>query len=88
MFNYSKSARKAMLGLTLGAFATIGMAASTQAAEKINMIAIDGYPARAMWVKEFSGFFIPRVNEELKKSGNYEISWQAVSYTHLRAHET
>jgi TRAP-type C4-dicarboxylate transport system substrate-binding protein len=76
MFNYSKSARKAMLGLTLGAFATIGMAASTQAAEKINMIAIDGYPARAMWVKEFSGFFIPRVNEELKKSGNYEISWQ------------
>ena len=48
-----------MLGLTLGAFATIGMAASTQAAEKINMIAIDGYPARAMWVKEFSGFFIP-----------------------------
>ena len=76
MFNYSKSARKAMLGLTLGAFATIGIAASTQAAEKINMIAIDGYPARAMWVKEFSGFFIPRVNEELKKSGNYEISWQ------------
>ena len=40
------------------------------------MIAIDGYPARAMWVKEFSGFFIPRVNEELAKSGNYRIEWQ------------
>lgn len=46
------------------------------AAENINMIAIDGYPDRSMWVKEFSGFFIPRVNEELSKTGNYEITWQ------------
>lgn len=47
-----------------------------EAAETIKLIAIDGYPARAMWVKEFSGFFIPRVNEELAKAGNYEIQWQ------------
>jgi TRAP-type C4-dicarboxylate transport system substrate-binding protein len=40
------------------------------------MIAIDGYPARAMWVKEFSNFFIPRVNEELAKSSNFQINWQ------------
>ncbi len=46
------------------------------ATETIKMIAIDGYPDRAMWVKEFSGFFIPRVNEELAKSGNYKIEWQ------------
>jgi TRAP-type C4-dicarboxylate transport system substrate-binding protein len=47
-----------------------------QSAETIKMVAIDGYPARAMWVKEFSGFFIPRVNEELAKTGNYRIDWQ------------
>ena len=46
------------------------------AAETINMIAIDGYPERSMWVKEFSGFFIPRVNEELAAGGKYEIKWQ------------
>jgi TRAP-type C4-dicarboxylate transport system substrate-binding protein len=39
------------------------------------MTAIDGYPERSMWVKEFSGFFIPRVNELLAESGNYEINW-------------
>ncbi|MEM9205405.1 MAG: C4-dicarboxylate TRAP transporter substrate-binding protein [Pseudomonadota bacterium] len=49
---------------------------NAKATETINMIAIDGYPERSMWVKEFSGFFIPRVNEELAKSGNYEIKWQ------------
>lgn len=48
----------------------------TIAKEKISMIAIDGYPEKAMWVKEFSGFFIPRVNELLAASGNYEIEWQ------------
>tara|TARA_R110002095_G_scaffold39354_2_gene36229 strand:+ start:215 stop:1288 length:1074 start_codon:yes stop_codon:yes gene_type:complete len=47
-----------------------------EAVETINMIAIDGYPDRSMWVKEFSGFFIPRVDEELAKTGNYKINWQ------------
>lgn len=61
-------------GLAMGLTSAIGGAASTQ--ETINMTAIDGYPARAMWVKEFSGFFIPRVNEELAKTGNYQINWQ------------
>ena len=63
------------LGLAASAFALTGTPAA-KAAETINMIAIDGYPARAMWVKEFTGFFIPRVNEELSKTGNYAISWQ------------
>ena len=62
--------------LTAAAMTTAMTATPAFAAETINMIAIDGYPARAMWVKEFSSFFIPRVNEELKKSGNYEIKWQ------------
>ena len=59
------------LGLAGGATVTVA-----EAAETIKMVAIDGYPARAMWVKEFSGFFIPRVNEELEKTGNYKIEWQ------------
>ncbi len=46
------------------------------AAETIKLIAIDGYPARSMWVKEFSEFFIPQVDAELAKTGNYEIKWQ------------
>ena len=49
---------------------------SLQATETINMIAIDGYPERSMWVKEFSAFFIPRVNEELAKTNTYAIKLQ------------
>lgn len=46
------------------------------AMETIKMIAIDGYPERSMWVKEFANFFIPRVDEELARTGNYKIDWQ------------
>jgi len=46
------------------------------AAEKIKAVVIDGYPAKAMWVKEFSGFFIPEVDKRLAKTGNYEMDWQ------------
>ena len=53
-----------------------GMPGAAVAEETIDMIAIDGYPERAMWVREFSGFFIPRVDEELAKTGNYKINWQ------------
>ncbi len=56
--------------------AGLGALAPAQATETIKLIAIDGYPDRSMWVKEFSGFFIPRVNEELAKTGNYQIEWQ------------
>ncbi len=73
-----KSSRHGLIAASLAtaALTTPLGTSSVSAAETINMIAIDGYPARAMWVKEFTGFFIPRVNEELKKSGNYEINWQ------------
>jgi len=78
MLNQIKSAVRGSLlsvAMTATALTTAGVTTAS-AAESINMIAIDGYPARAMWVKEFTGFFIPRVNEELKKSGNFEIKWQ------------
>jgi len=37
---------------------------------------IDGCPAKALWVKEFSGFFIPEVDMRLAEAGNYEMDWQ------------
>ncbi len=60
-------------GVAVGLSGAIGTAASAQ--ETINLTAIDGYPERSMWVAEFSGFFIPRVNELLAESGNYQIEW-------------
>lgn len=62
-----------LFGLVLSVLLSGGVSHSQ---ETINLTAIDGYPARAMWVKEFSGFFIPRVNEKLASTGNYKINWQ------------
>jgi len=63
----------------LCALATAGCLAATlpaSAAEKIKAVVIDGYPAKAMWVKEFTGFFIPEVDKRLAEKGNYEMDWQ------------
>ncbi|MFK7994514.1 MAG: C4-dicarboxylate TRAP transporter substrate-binding protein [Granulosicoccus sp.] len=65
-----------LVALAITATATVALPSQAIATESINMIAIDGYPERSMWVREFSGFFIPRVNEELEKTGNFEINWQ------------
>ena len=46
------------------------------AAETIKAVVIDGYPARALWVKEFTNFFIPEVDKRLAVSGNYVMEWQ------------
>lgn len=74
MMNISR--RMCLLTAVSMGMAFMPLAVPAQATETIKMIAIDGYPDRSMWVKEFSGFFIPRVNEELAKTGNYEIDWQ------------
>ena len=39
-------------------------------AETIQAVVIDGCPAKALWVKEFSGFFIPEVDKRLAEAGN------------------
>jgi len=49
---------------------------SASAAETIKAVVIDGYPAKAMWVKEFTEFFIPEVDKRLAEAGNYEMDWQ------------
>lgn len=52
------------------------MAAPAMATETIKAVVIDGYPARALWVQEFTNFFIPEVDKRLAESGNYEMDWQ------------
>lgn len=60
-------------GLLVGA----GMATlPLHAAETIKAVVIDGYPAKAMWVREFTNFFIPEVDKRLAESGNYVMDWQ------------
>lgn len=51
-------------------------AAPAMAAETIKAVVIDGYPARALWVKEFTDFFIPEVDKRLAENGNYKMEWQ------------
>jgi C4-dicarboxylate-binding protein DctP len=61
-----------MVGLIAAASVAIG---STAMSKTFKLTAIDGYPARAMWVKEFSKFFIPEVNRRLAKMGKHNIKW-------------
>ncbi len=73
----SSSALLRRLGLGFGlaiAIATIPMAASAQ--QVIKLTAMDGYPERALWVKEFINFYMPEVDKRLAKTGKYKIEWQ------------
>lgn len=62
---------------TLALAATVGLTAplSVSAAEVINLTAIDGYPPKTLWVKEFINFYIPEIDKRLAKTGNYKIKW-------------
>jgi len=64
---------KKFLKRTIGITFAVAMAGSVQATETIKAVVIDGYPAKAMWVKEFSGFFIPEVDKRLAETGKYKI---------------
>lgn len=68
----TKTIFKKVLGLALGA----GIAMSAFATQTINVVAIDGYPSKSLWVAEFSNFFIPEVDKRLAETGNYKIKWQ------------
>lgn len=63
-------------GLALGALMSGLAALPAISAEKITAVVIDGYPDRAMWVQEFTNFFIPEVDKRLAETGNYEMDWQ------------
>jgi C4-dicarboxylate-binding protein DctP len=64
--------KRTALGVALAAMTAI----PSYAAETIKAVVIDGYPARALWVKEFTNFFIPEVDKRLAVSGNYVMEWQ------------
>ena len=53
----------------------LAAAAPAQAQQTIQLTAIDGYPPRALWIKEFVNFYIPEVDKRLAKSGKYKIQW-------------
>jgi len=58
------------------AMAVAMAAAPAFAQETIKAVVIDGYPARALWVQEFTNFFIPEVDKRLAATGNYQMDWQ------------
>ena len=60
------------LALSLSA---IPLSTPSGAAETINLTAIDGYPPKASWVREFIGYYIPEVDKRLAKTGKYKIKW-------------
>ena len=62
--------------IAFGAALATLTAAPSFATETISAVVIDGYPARALWVKEFSEFFIPEVDKRLAETGNYKMEWQ------------
>ena len=69
MLNWTK---KAMAGAALATMTALPVAAQ----ETVSAVVIDGYPDRALWVREFTNFFIPEVDSRLADAGNYEMSWQ------------
>ena len=60
----------------LGAARATAMALPVAAETTIYAVVIDGYPDRALWVKEFTNFFIPEVDKRLAAAGEYKMSWQ------------
>jgi len=63
---------------TLNAVAGVALAAACLPAiaqTTINLTAIDGYPPRALWIKEFINFYIPEVDKRLAKDNKYRIRW-------------
>lgn len=69
MKNWTKHA---LMGAALATMTALPVAAQ----EKLSAVVIDGYPDRALWVKEFTDFFIPEVDRRLAEGGNYVMGWQ------------
>ena len=63
---------RSLMGAALVTMTALPLAAQ----QTISAVVIDGYPDRALWVKEFSDFFIPEVDSRLAKTGNYVMDWQ------------
>lgn len=66
---------RAVLGRIGIALAVLAVPAAAAAQQVINLTAIDGYPPRASWIKQFVEFYIPEVDKRLAASGKYKINW-------------
>jgi TRAP-type C4-dicarboxylate transport system substrate-binding protein len=55
--------------------ALLGVQSPAGATETINLTAIDGYPPKSLWVKQFIEFYIPEIDKRLARTGNYKINW-------------
>ncbi|MEM6465235.1 MAG: C4-dicarboxylate TRAP transporter substrate-binding protein [Pseudomonadota bacterium] len=64
--------KNGLVGATVATVLALPLAAQ----ERISAVVIDGYPDRALWVKEFTNFFIPEVDKRLAENGNYVMDWQ------------
>lgn len=69
MINWTK---RSLMGVTLAAMTALPVMAQ----ERVSAVVIDGYPDRALWVKEFTNFFIPEVDRRLAETGNFVMDWQ------------
>ena len=69
MLNWTK---KAIAGAALATLTAMPVVAE----ETLSAVVIDGYPDRALWVKEFTNFFIPEVDKRLAEAGAYKMNWQ------------
>lgn len=67
---WRRIALNAVAGAALAAVCLPAMSQTT-----INLTAIDGYPPRALWIKEFVNFYIPEVDKRLAKDNKYKIRW-------------
>ena len=65
-----------MKGSLLSAALAAVTALPATAQESISAVVIDGYPDRALWVREFTNFFIPEVDRRLAETGAYQMRWQ------------
>lgn len=66
--------RKALLaGAALSAVTAMSIPAQSQ--EELNLTIATGHPEVFLWVKHIKETFIPAVDAELAKTGNYKINW-------------
>ncbi|CUH65888.1 C4-dicarboxylate-binding periplasmic protein precursor [Thalassovita gelatinovora] len=68
--------KQLLASVAFAATMTLCTTSPGSAQEVITANVIDGYPARAMWVQEFSNFFIPEVDKKLAETGNYQMDWR------------
>ena len=64
---------KTLLAALSVAFAATAVPAHAQTT--INLTAVDGYPPKSLWIKEFIDFYIPEVDKRLAKTNKYKIRW-------------